>query len=145
MITVSSDKSGKRYRVRLSGNITNLILLGIVEYIKEKVWLRRVASIVGFILLTVGVFMFFIPEFYYRRYSTPVLIAGFGLFFSSILASPRFFLYIADPLEMPEQKPSEEVQVAPDQKDPYTSLDFDTERLSTYYKINQVQARGSFR
>ena len=49
MIRVSTNEQGNIYSVRLSGTIFNVILVGIVNYLKERKKIRAVAAVAGFI------------------------------------------------------------------------------------------------
>lgn len=143
MLDVSSEEKSGKYVVRLSGSITNLILIGIVSYLKDSKYLRPVAGFLGFASLIVGAITYIIPEWMFNKISMPLLLFGVGLTFASVLSGKNFHLIIGETREVEERKEAEEH--IKDNKDPYSSLDLDVKRLNEYYAINQSQARGSFR
>jgi peptidoglycan/LPS O-acetylase OafA/YrhL len=143
MIRVSTNEQGNIYSVRLSGTIFNVILVGIVNYLKERKKIRAVAAVAGFIFLAIGSITYIIPEWIFNKLSPPLLVIGGLLLFSAILSGDRFILVVGDPPEVIERREAEEH--IKDTKDPYASLNLDIKRLNEYYAINQSQARGSFR
>lgn len=143
MLRISRTEEGNRYDILLTGSLTNLLIVGIVVYLKENKILRNIASIAGSLSLFAGGLLFILPNMFLYRYSAPFLLGGFGLTICAILAGNRFNLFIGDAPEVQERKQAE--LTIKDSKDPYASLELDSKRLSEYYAINQSQARGSFR
>jgi hypothetical protein len=143
MITVSQTGKGKKYSVRLSGSIGNLLLVGIIAILKEKKYVRAISGILGIFLLIIGALAFILPIYEFHRFAPPILISGFFLFLGFILSGHNFDIFIGVPQEVEDRREAEES--LKDSKDPYASLEIDSKRLSEYYAINQAQARGSFR
>lgn len=128
---------------RLSGNVQNILLVGALSLLRDRPKLRLAAGVLGFLLLMIGAFSYVLPDSYFTRLSTPVLISGFALLLVSTLARPEFNVYIGEPVEVVERREAEAQESG--SKDPYAALDLATKRLNEYYAINQSQARGSFR
>lgn len=143
MISINQTDQGKKYSVRLSGSITNLLLVGIISVLKDKKAARALAGFLGLFILVVGVVAYIIPDWEFRRFSVPLLLSGLGLFLAFTLSGQNFDVFVGAPQEVEERKEAEET--FKDSKDPYASLQIDSKRLSEYYAINQAQARGSFR
>lgn len=143
MISVSTDDEGKKYTVRLSSSLVNILLVGVVNFLKDKKAVRAFAGVLGFTCLIVGAILYISPAWVFDKVSPPLLVTGLILSFVAILSGPNFLLFVGEPIEVKERKAAEE-QIK-DSKDPYSSLDLDIKRLNEYYAINQSQARGSFR
>jgi len=143
MISVTTSPEGPKYQVRLSGTIFNLLIVGVVNYLREKNTLRTVLVILGFACLLIGVFSYLTPDWYFNKISIPFLAGGFSFAFAAILSGQNFSLYVGESIEVQERKEAE--QHLRGSKDPFSTLDLDVKRLNEYYAINQSQARGSFR
>lgn len=148
MITATQTEGGPRYDIRLSGSLINLLIVGIVTYLRDRWFVRPFVGALGTIGLLVGGFLFLFSPFIAfhdsaRALSTPMIAAGFGLLMSVILSGSRFNLFLGEPPEVAERKEAEET--LGQSRDPYASLELDSKRLNEYYVINQSQARGSFR
>ena len=143
MISINQTDHGKKYSVRLSGSITNLVLVGIISVLKDKKPVRIFAGFLGLFLLIAGGLAYIVPNWEFRRFSIPLLLSGLGLFLAFTLSGQNFDVFVGAPQEVEERKEAEET--LKDSKDPYASLQIDSKRLSEYYAINQAQARGSFR
>ncbi len=140
IVQINQDK---KYEIRLSGSIVNLVLFAIVSFLRERKFAREIATSLGVLVLFIGAAAYVFPIYEFNRFSLPLLGAGFGLILSAVLAGKYFDVYVGDPPEVEERKQAEET--FKDSKDPYSSLEIDSKRLSEYYAINQDQARGSFR
>jgi hypothetical protein len=142
MINVRTSERGQKFEVRLGGTIPNLLIVGIVNYLRDKKTLRTICGIVGLLSLGVGVLAYLTPDWYLGKMSPPLLIGGFAIFFAAILSGNNFSIYVGELREVQERKEAEKHLSG--SKDPFSSLDLDVKRLNEYYAINQSQARGSF-
>jgi len=148
MIRVAKSGNDKRYDIRLSGSLVNLLVVGVVGLLREHDAFRVTVMAIGAVSMLAGSFIvLFGRAVYYlqlfRDLGAPLFVAGFGLCLSAILAGPRFNLFVGEAPEVEERREAEENLSG--SKDPYASLELDSKRLSEYYAINQSQARGSFR
>lgn len=148
MLRATQTPDGERYEIRLSGSLVNLLILGIVAYLRDHRIARVLGGAVGAIGLFIGGSLFLFRPFLYigDRYGSitlPLIAASFALLMSAVLAGPKFNLFIGEPPEVEERREAEEE--LGQARDPYSSLELDSKRLSEYYAINQSQARGSFR
>jgi len=148
MIRVSQGESGSRYDIRLSGSLVNVLIVGIVSFLRDRRVLRALTGGLGTFTFFIGIFFFLFHPYtafgdQLGRLSTPMIAAGFALLMSAILSGGRFNLYLGEPPEVEERREAEE-EIG-DSRDPYAWLDLDSKRLNEYYAINQSQARGSFR
>ena len=74
MITVSQTDEGSRYNVRLSGSLINLLIIGIVSYLRDRRFVRLLTGVLGAFGLFVGGFLFlFAPFIFTTAYTyTPI-------------------------------------------------------------------------
>ena len=140
---MSSEQNSGKYVVRLTGGLPDLLIIGIVSFLKDSKFFRSLAGFFGFTFILLCVATYIITGWGFNKYSILFLIFGIGLSFVAILSGKNFHLYIGETREVEERKEAEEH--IRDNKDPYSSLDLDVKRLNEYYSINQSQARGSFR
>ena len=139
--------SDRRYEVRLSGSITNALLVAVVSYLREH-WAIRTFAKLGSLF---GLFCFssailFRDQFVGHIFGPaviPGLTVSFGLLMFVVLAGRGFFVHLSEPIEVEERRKAE--QEIGGSHDPFARLELDTKRLNEYYAINQSQARGSFR
>lgn len=149
MPEITTSQTGK-FSVRLSGTITNLVLVGIITYLKSHNALRIVAGVASFVFLMFGFGGYLLGTYEFGRFSVPLLATGTGLLMAAILSAKQFEISVGDaPAEEMRRAAVEERRAAEEHvkqsPSPYASLELETARINEYYTINQAQARGSFR
>ena len=149
MPEVTTSEAGK-FSVRLSGTTANLVLVGVITYLREHQKLRVFATFLALGCLAFGSGTYLVGQYGFGRLSAPLLIGGFGLLMAAVLSGNRFEIAIGDAPVVQLQKAAAEERKAAEEHarespSPYSSLELETARINEYYTINQTQARGSFR
>lgn len=139
-------KKSARYTTTLDGSRFSVVKYGVVEFLRTHKFWRATVAIVG---ITIPIF--------WLALNVGLKIPGISpasVFLVFILTTPELIwaaVVSGEDFELvfPTKDASQERQLAQDKfeesKAPEDALDLDLKRLNEYYRINQEQARSSFR
>lgn len=132
-----------RFVFHASGSLYSLLVIGVAEYLRRKPTLRFLVGFLG----TAGIVTWLV----HMTKLTPLqlqnapslLIVGAAFVLLATISSPLFEIVIPEKqATLEREKAEEKFQASPE---PQNALNLDMSRLNEYYKINQSQARSSFR
>ena len=136
-----NESNDAKYRHNLSGiGMFGVAIYGAAEYLRGKRLLRGIVAASGVIMIiahplaSAGIVL--------PLAGIPWII-GLLFIYLAVLSGKEFYLYFGSELEEERLKATErKLEKA---SDPEQFISLDKERLNEYYKINQAQARTSYR
>jgi hypothetical protein len=138
----SPDKSSARYTITLGGSQWSVATYGIVEFLRDKWYLRGLFAILGVVSGIIAASSFIGYKIPQLNSTYIFIIITPWLFWIATVSGKDFELIF------PEKEAAKERQQAEknfeESQSPDDALSLDMKRLNEYYTINQSQARSSF-